>query len=176
METSPTNPPRPENPKPSGIVHLSEEDIAYLHANKTKISSGMKMVAVCMLILIFYRIISDSSETGIMLSIGFAIMALLGIGLFWFLFARRVDKALTTGTKHVGRARIVRKFVTPPVQDGPPSFYLFLDWDFKDKIPKASIAKEMYTEVSENDLVEIEIVTSSKFVIKVRKLPEQSTW
>lgn len=165
MNTNPDSLTRFGNDRSSKIVPLTPADITYLKARKTQINSGIKTAVVCVVLLIGYRLIFVNSNLA--LGIGFGIVAVAGLALFWYFFINRVDQALAQGTKHVGQARIARKITSALDTNGQTSKSLILDWDFNKEIARLDVSKEMYDQVHEDERVYIEVASASKIVLRI---------
>ncbi len=156
----------PADSRTPRVLPLSPEDIAYLQARKKKLGSGMKVAAIGIIGILFFRFVIKDSDPGLI--VGFGIFAVLGIGLFWYLFANRINKTLSTNTKHIGQARIAKKVAVFNADTGHSSLSLILDWEFKDKLAKVYPTDEVY-KLTEDELVEIQVATANKLVLAVRK-------
>ncbi|GHB62331.1 hypothetical protein [Persicitalea jodogahamensis] len=167
MEDIPYTPSWPADSRTAQVLPLSAEDIAYLQARKKKLGSGMKIAAIGIIGILFFRFVIKDSDPGLI--VGFGILAVLGIGLFWYLFARRINKTLDKNTKHVGRARIAQKVSNFNADTGTSTLSLILDWEFKDKLAKVYPTDKVYNQLTEGELVEIQVATFNKLVLAVRK-------
>lgn len=156
--------------RPSTIVPLSDSDRALLEGNKVRSNKGILLAALGFAFIFAYRFIFTqlSTEAGIALGV----VAVIGLIVFWYLFRSRINKALERGTKHTGRARIVQKFVYGGVDGSVSSTMFKLDWEFDKTHGKVYVDSDLYTQLAENDIVDIEVVSTTKFVLSARKVAE----
>ncbi|MPR35633.1 hypothetical protein [Salmonirosea aquatica] len=160
--------------RPSAIVPLTDSERSQLEDSKSKSKRGMMVAALGLAFILAYRFLFTTLRTEG--GIAIAIVAVIGLVVFYLVFKSRINKALERGTKHVGRARIVKKYISggDDGSGGSPTFRL--DWDFNKTHSKVYVPKDIYAKLSENDLADIEVVSTTHYVLSAQKVAESGSW
>ncbi|WP_428653986.1 hypothetical protein [Runella sp.] len=143
------------------ILPLTSEDKAKLEKQKKIVNYIILGVITFSVGFAVYQIFFRDLSILFALIITMPSIIVLG-GIFRFFIMKKINEALRHQLKHIGGARIVSKGSTSN------TYWVMLDWSFKD-LQRVYVTAGMYYSVQKNDLVQIEVLPTSKTALSLKK-------